>query len=71
MMLYFLIALLIFGTSIWVFFDAERHRVSVSRGRPYSINTGAWAWLGTCVLLWIVGFPYYLVRRSETIHTRT
>ena len=60
--------LVVIGTSIWVLIDSSTHRIPINDSKPYSANTGAWAWLGTCLVLWIVGFPYYLVRRSQVLH---
>ena len=59
--------LVVIGTSVWVWHDADTHKIPISDSKPYSVNTGAWAWFGTCVLLWIVGFPYYLSRRSQVL----
>jgi rhomboid protease GluP len=53
---------LILLTSLWVLFDARRNRVP-TRGRVYTFNTGAGAWFVGCLLLWIVVFPTYLMRR--------
>jgi hypothetical protein len=54
------------GTDAWVYVDARRW---VAEGSPVffrvgrlSVDTPA-AWLGCCVVLWIVFFPVYLVSR--------
>ena len=62
--------LVVIGTSVWVWHDADTHKIPISDSKPYSVNTGAWAWFGTCVVLWIVGFPYYLSRRSQVLGQR-
>jgi len=59
------VAIVVVASSIVVALDAHKNRVSVSASRPYSLNTGALAWLLTCLLIWVFGFPYYLVRRWQ------
>jgi len=66
----YLILLVIIGTTIWVGYDAHKNEISISAKKPYSINTGTVAWVITCLLLWIVTFPYYLVRRSKILRER-
>jgi hypothetical protein len=61
---------LVIGTTIWVGYDANANQVPVSEGAEYSLNTGAVAWVLMCLLLWIVSFPYYLVRRSHVLSAR-
>jgi hypothetical protein len=63
-------AILVIGTTIWATFDARANQVSTSGSQPYSFNTGALAWFVGCLLLWIVVFPCYLVRRSHTLQER-
>ena len=65
-MLFWLLLLIVVGTTIWVGFDSAVNRVSMSSKSYYS--SGTWlAWVLLCLLLWIVGFPLYLVRRSRTM----
>lgn len=55
---------LVIGTSIWVFFDASS--IGVKKGQIKGLgDMGPVAWLFVCLLLWIVGFPLYLVKRGE------
>ena len=59
-----LIMLLVFGTSIWVLFDAKS--IGVRKGQIEGIaNMGPWGWFFVCLLLWIIGFPVYLAKRGE------
>lgn len=59
--LFFLVSI---GTSIWVLIDAKS--IGVKRGQIQGIgNLGPWGWFFACLLLWIVVFPFYLVKRSE------
>ena len=51
-------------TSIWVLIDAKT--IGVKRGQISGMgNMGPWSWFFVCLLLWIVGFPIYLAKRSE------
>jgi len=59
-----LIWLIIIGTSIWVFFDAKK--IGVKKGKMKGIfNMGPGGWFIVCLLLWIIGFPLYLIKRPE------
>lgn len=52
------------GTSIWVLIDSKT--IGVKRGQIQGIgNLGPWGWFFACLILWIVVFPFYLVKRSE------
>lgn len=55
---------IIIGTSVWVFFDAKS--IGVKKGLiPGIANMTPIMWLVTCLLLWIIAFPIYLVKRGE------
>lgn len=59
-----LILLIVIGTSIWVFFDAKK--IGVKKGQMKGVcNMGPGGWFIVCLLLWIIGFPMYLIKRSE------
>jgi len=59
-----LIWLIIIGTSIWVLVDAKS--IGVKKGQIKGLgNMGPWGWFFVCLLLWIVGFPFYLAKRGE------
>lgn len=61
-----LIPLGVIATTVWVGFDSSAHRVSMSSKGLYT--NGTWVmWVLCCVLLWIVTFPWYLSRRSQTL----
>ena len=56
--------LLVVGTSIWVYADAKS--IGVRKGLiPGFADMSAGGWLAVCLLLWIVGFPMYLAKRTE------
>ncbi len=56
--------LVVVATSIWVFVDAKS--IGVKKGQISGIaDMGPWGWFWVCLLLWIIGFPFYLAKRSE------
>jgi hypothetical protein len=57
------------GTSILVAFDAKKNQIT-SSDKPYSTNNGALAWFFLCVVVWIIAFPYYLLRRRKIMRLR-
>ena len=59
-----LVLLLVLGTSIWVLIDAKT--IGVKKGQIKGMSDlGPWGWFFVCLLLWIVGFPFYLAKRGE------
>jgi len=52
--------LVILGTTTWLGFDASRRD-----WRHSSFANSTWKWVVGSLLLWIVVFPLYLVRRSD------
>lgn len=59
-----IIGLIVLGTSIWVLVDAKS--IGVKKGQIKGMgNMGPWAWFFVCLLLWIIGFPFYLAKRGE------
>jgi rhomboid protease GluP len=56
-------------SSAWVYRDARKHRIP-THGYAYTVNTGAGAWLLGCLVLWIVVFPAYLIRRNDLLQHR-
>jgi hypothetical protein len=59
-----LVFLVVIGTSIWVAIDASHigARKGLIKG---SGNMGPAGWFVCCLLIWIIGFPVYLAKRSE------
>lgn len=58
-----LIALIVIGSSIWVFFDAR----NLEKKFPQPGLSTAVGWLIFCLLLWIIAFPMYIFRRGKLI----
>lgn len=59
-----LILIIVVGTSIWVAIDAST--IGVKKGQIKGVaDMGPAGWFFGCLLLWIVGFPYYLAKRGE------
>lgn len=55
--------LFIFGSSLWVYFDAKS--LGVKKGQVKGLaNIGPLGWLFSCWFLWILAFPLYLSKRS-------
>ena len=61
-MLFEVVLLVVVGTSIWVYLDAR----SIGETSGHMIGgTSPGGWLAACLLLWIVVFPLYLVKRDQ------
>lgn len=60
-----LVVVTAFGAAI----DSSRNQVSTHG--DYSGNTGAVAWFFGCILLWIIVFPWYLIRRANVLRGRS
>ncbi|WP_215843264.1 restriction endonuclease [Acidithiobacillus montserratensis] len=56
--------LVVLTTSIWVLLDAKKFGVKMGQMRGVGY-LGPWGWFFACLFLWIVAFPYYLVKRHE------
>lgn len=51
-------------SSIWVYFDAKS--IGVKKGLVAGLaDMGPGSWAAGCLVLWIVFFPFYLVKRGE------
>jgi hypothetical protein len=59
-----IVFLVVIGTSIWVLVDAKS--IGVKKGQIKGMgNMGPGGWFFVCLLLWIIGFPFYLAKRNE------
>ncbi|MHB1510789.1 MAG: SHOCT domain-containing protein [Acidimicrobiales bacterium] len=62
-----IVSLVILGTSIWVAIDASR--IGARKGLVNGLaDMGPAGWFFCCLLVWIIGFPVYLTKRSQIIH---
>ena len=50
-------------SSVWVYLDASKHRIGKLGGKGF-FNLSAGGWGVVTMMLWIVGFPSYLIKRS-------
>ena len=56
--------LIVIVTSIWVYFDAKK--IGVKKGQLKGVcDLGVGGWFIVCLLLWVIGFPMYLIKRPE------
>ena len=59
-----LIGIVVIGTSIWVYTDAQA--IGVKKGQIAGLmDMNPLSWFLACLLLWIVSFPFYLAYRKE------
>jgi uncharacterized membrane protein len=59
-----LVVIVVIGTSVWVLVDSNS--IGVKKGKIGGLfNMGPAGWFFSCLLLWIVAFPAYIVKRSE------
>ena len=59
-----LLLLGIVATAIWVLLDAKTIGVKKGQIKGFA-NMGPWGWFFATLLIWILGFPLYLAKRSE------
>jgi hypothetical protein len=59
--------LVVLGTSIWVCFDATKIGLQKTGEKPetgkFHVDMGPVGWMVCCLLLWIVAFPAYIIKR--------
>ncbi len=54
-------------TSVWVYFDATANKIGKIPDEKGMFNMSAGAWAIVTLLLWIIGFPAYLIKRGSLI----
>jgi len=59
-----IVILLVLGTSIWAAVDASSIGAGKVASDRWTVNTSPGQWFFLCLLVWIVFFPLYLVKRS-------
>lgn len=62
-----LIVLIVVASAIWVYVDATNHKVGKIPNKGGMFNMSAGAWSVVTLLLWIVGLPAYLIKRTALI----
>ena len=58
------LVLIVIASAIFVYFDAKR--IGVRKGLISGfLDMGVGAWTAVTLLLWIIGFPAYLIMRGD------
>lgn len=59
-----IVVFIVIVTSVWVLIDAKN--IGIRKGQMAGLlNLGPWGWFICCLLLWIITFPCYLVKRIQ------
>ena len=58
---------IIASTSVWVYLDATANNIGKIPGGKGMFNMSAGAWAIVTLLLWIIGFPAYLIKHGSLI----
>ena len=58
------------GSSGWVYVDATQNGIQKGMGSG-DANRSPSGWFGACIVLWIIAFPLYLMKRSKLIALAT
>ena len=53
------------ASAVWVYLDATKHKIGKISGGKGLFNMSAGAWGIVTLLLWIIGFPSYLLKRKS------
>ena len=59
--------LMVWGSAAWVYWDATGKKIGKIPGEKGFTNMSAGVWGTATALLWVVGFPIYLSKRSSLI----
>lgn len=62
-----LIYFIIIASAAFVYWDATKNRIGKTSDAKTLSNSPAWLWALGVLLIWIVAFPLYLVKRKELI----
>ncbi|MCY3018620.1 MAG: hypothetical protein NTW87_06260 [Planctomycetota bacterium] len=69
-MVYLILSIaIVVGSSVWAAIDSHLNKITSGKGE-YTISNGALAWGLGCLVLWIIVFPYYLVKRYCQLRER-
>ena len=61
------IIVVIAASSVWVYLDATNYKIGKIPDRTGMFNLSAGHWGTVTLLLWIIGFPAYLIKRNSLI----
>ena len=60
----FIILLIVLITAIWVLIDANN--IGIKKGQISGMgDMGPMGWFISCLLIWVIAFPLYIVKRNE------
>ncbi len=62
-----IIVAVIVATAVWVYLDATKNNIGKISDQKGMFNMSAGAWSIVTLLLWIIGFPAYLIKRGDLI----
>ncbi|MBB6184785.1 hypothetical protein [Oleiagrimonas soli] len=62
-----LILLLVSASAVWVYLDASRNEIGHDPNRSGLFNMSAGAWGLASLLIWIIGFPAYIIKRKSLV----
>lgn len=60
-------ALIVSASAVWVYLDATKHGIGAISGKSGLFNLSAGAWGVATLLLWIIAFPAYLIKRGAMV----
>lgn len=63
-MLNALMVAIVVTSAIWVYLDATKHKIGKIIGKKSLFNMAAGAWAIVTMMLWVIGFPSYLIKRN-------
>ena len=63
----YILFLIVLGTTIWVFIDAKSIGIKSGLLGDGFIDMGITGWIISCLFLWLIAFPAYLVQRKKYI----
>lgn len=66
-MIDFVVVAVVVGSALWVYVDATNNKIGKVPEAKGMFNMPAGAWSIVTLLLWIVGFPAYLIKRRALI----
>ncbi len=66
-MLNAIIIAVIAASAVWVYLDATKNKIGKTTNGKGIFNMSAGAWSIVALLLWIIGFPAYLIKRRALI----